>query len=621
MNLKRTKFGIFILIAAFWTFIFSQPVQAADTYDISRYQVNVDVQPDGSAQVEQKTVFDIQDDIHGVYINQNLQTNVGQPKKLVNPQVAVNGHPFSQSESGTEGTYSLTDTQQNYRFKLYQTAQDGNQLAVTLKYQLQNLIINYRDTAELNWKVIGDAWDSDLQNVQVVIQLPTTFKKADLKSWTHGNLDGQQVVEPDKGRVTIKLANNPANQFVESHIIFPTAVTAANPNQIDQSRRAAIIKQEARLAQQANQERKAQKRRYWLLSIGAVVLAPGMFLLILRKIRKTLPVMTYTGQAPEHVYDLPDENGPAVVRQLLALPITETAGAESLSATILDLVARKNLTIDVQEPKKELFHKKMPQFSLTLVNRNQLSHSEKKLVSWLFDVVGDGQHVSLFEIEKYPKRHSAKLFNQHYHGWQTAVATEASRSGWLREHIAELMTSLNYWLIGLGALFLILIFGALIGLVAWWTLIPMGLVFILTVWRRFNLQLWTQLGYEKRGEWQGFKQMLKDISTLDMANVPDVLLWDRYLSYATAFGIADKVVKALKIRLTPEQLQTMPLGYYYYYGYTGGVNIGQSFTTALNSSVGSAVSAANPTSVSGGSGGFSGGSSGGFGGGSGGGTF
>ncbi|MEL1196607.1 hypothetical protein AADX85_16235, partial [Staphylococcus epidermidis] len=79
---------------------------------------------------------------------------------------------------------------------------------------------------------------------------------------------GQQVVEPDKGRVTIKLANNPANQFVESHIIFPTAVTAANPNQIDQSRRAAIIKQEARLAQQANQERKAQKRRYWLLSIG-----------------------------------------------------------------------------------------------------------------------------------------------------------------------------------------------------------------------------------------------------------------------------------------------------------------------------------------------------------------
>ena len=149
----------------------------------------------------------------------------------------------------------------------------------------------------------------------------------------------------------------------------------------------------------------------------------------------------------------------------------------------------------------------------------------------------------------------------------------------------------------------------------------MGLVFILTVWRRFNLQLWTQLGYEKRGEWQGFKQMLKDISTLDMANVPDVLLWDRYLSYATAFGIADKVVKALKIRLTPEQLQTMPLGYYYYYGYTGGLNIGQSFTTALNSSVGSAVSAANPTSVSGGSGGFSGGSSGGFGGGSGGGTF
>ncbi|MSD83059.1 DUF2207 domain-containing protein [Lactobacillus curvatus] len=621
MQLKRIKFGGFVLIVMFCALIFTQPVQAADTYAITRYQVNVDIQPDGSAQVEQKTVFDIQDTIRGMYINQNLQTNVGQSKKLVNPQVAVNGQPFSQSEANTEGTFSLTDAQQHYRFKLYQSAQNGDQLAVTLKYQLQNLVINYRDTAELNWKVIGDAWDSDLQNVQIVIQLPAKLKKADLKSWTHGNLDGHQVVEPDKGRVTIQLANNPAHQFVESHIIFPTAVTAENANKIDKPRQAAIIKQETRLAQQANQNRQAQQRRYWLLSVMAVLLAPVLFVLIFRKVRKTLPVITYTGQAPEHVYDLPDKNGPAVVRQLLALPITEQARTESLSATILDLVARKNLTIDVQEPTKKRFHKKTPQFSLTLMTRNQLSHSEQKLITWLFDVIGDGQHVRLFEIEQYPKRHSATLFNQYYHGWQAAVTTEVNRSGWLREHIAELMTSLNYWLIGLGGLILILICGALIELVAWWTLIPMGLVFLLTLWRKFHLQLWTQLGYEKRGEWLGFKQMLKDISTLDMANVPDVLLWDRYLSYATAFGIADKVVKALKVRLTPEQLQTMPLGYYYYYGYTGGLNIGQSFTTALNSSVGSAVSAANPTSVSGGSGGFSGGSSGGFGGGSGGGTF
>ncbi|KRM22271.1 DUF2207 domain-containing protein [Latilactobacillus graminis] len=621
MNLKPVKFGAVILITALCAIIFSRPVYATDTYDISRYLVNVDIQANGSAQVEQKTVFDIQDDIHGVYLNQNLQTNVGLPKKLVNPQVVVNDHPLSRSKSGVEDTYSLTNARQNYRFKLYQSAQDGDQLAVTLKYQLQNLIINYRDTAELNWKVIGDAWNSDLQNVQVVIQLPTKLKKSELKSWTHGNLDGQQVVEPAKGRVTIKLVNSPANQFVESHIIFPTAVTAENQNKIDKPRRAAVIKQEARLAQQANQKRKAQQQRYWFLSATAVILAPILFLFILRKVRKALPIVAYTGQAPEHVYDLPDENGPAIVRQLLALPMMETAGVESLSATILDLVARKNLTIAVQESRKELFHKKTPQFSLTLINRNQLTYSEQKLVSWLFDVIGDEQHVSLLEIEKYPKQHSAKLFNQHYHAWQVAVETESKRSGWLCENISELMTSLNYWLIGLGTLILIFIFGALIKLVAWWTLLPMLIVFILTVWRRFNLQLWTQLGYEKRGEWQGFKQMLKDISTLDMADVPDVLLWDRYLSYATAFGIADKVVKALKVHLTPEQLQTMPLGYYYFYGYSGGLNIGQSFTTTLNDSVTSAVNTANPTSVSGGSGGFSGGSSGGFGGGSGGGTF
>ncbi|MGN8156128.1 DUF2207 domain-containing protein [Latilactobacillus sakei] len=621
MRLKRSRYLWLALMVLPVLLLLIKPVQAADTYDISRYHVQVKVQKDGSALVEQKMNFDIQDDINGIYLNQNLQTTVGEPKKLVQPQVAVNGRTFQASQSETAGTYLLTDDDQKYRFKLYQPATEDDRLAVTLKYQLQNLIINYQDTAELNWKVIGDAWDSSLGDVQVTIQLPTTLKQSELKSWTHGDLDGQQIVDPAKGRVTIKMTNNPANQFVESHLIFPTSVTPTNPNRVAKKQRATIIAQEAKQAEEANQARQAQQRRYWVLSVIAVVLAPVLLLVVWYRVKRALPRMHYQGHAPEHVYDLPDDNGPAVIRYLLALPMTEKAKEESLSATILDLVARKNLTIEVQTPEKQVFRKAKPQFMLTLLNRNRLSRSEQKLVTWLFDIIGNGQQVSLVEIEKYPKRHSEKVFNQHYRGWQMAVEDEANQSGWLRDRVFAVATSLNYWLIGLGTLTVILMLAALIEVVAWWTILPMLIVFLLTGWQRLRLQLWTQHGYEKRGEWLGFKQMLKDISTLDMANVPDVMLWDRYLSFATAFGVADKVVKALKIKLTPEQLQTMPLGYYYYYGYTGGLNIGQSFTSALSSSVNSAVSAANPTSVSGGSGGFSGGSSGGFGGGSGGGTF
>ena len=126
-----------------------KPVQAADTYDISRYHVQVNVQKDGSALVEQKMNFDIQDNINGIYLNQNLQTTVGESKKLVQPQVAVNGRTFQASQSETAGTYSLTDDDQsivssstNQRQKMISC--DHFEISVTKSD------CNYQDTAELN---------------------------------------------------------------------------------------------------------------------------------------------------------------------------------------------------------------------------------------------------------------------------------------------------------------------------------------------------------------------------------------------------------------------------------------------------------------------------------------
>lgn len=104
----------------------------------------------------------------------------------------------------------------------------------------------------------------------------------------------------------------------------------------------------------------------------AVVLAPVLLLVVWYRVKRALPRMHYQGHAPEHVYDLPDNNGPAVIRYLLALPMTEKAKEESLSATILDLVARKKLTIEVQTPEKQVFRKVKPQFTLTLLNSQSI---------------------------------------------------------------------------------------------------------------------------------------------------------------------------------------------------------------------------------------------------------
>ena len=58
--------------------------------------------------------------------------------------------------------------------------------------------------------------------------------------------------------------------------------------------------------------------------------------------------------------------------------------------------------------------------------------------------------------------------------------------------------------------------------------------------------------YEKE-EWEGLKRYMENFSLLDEREVPELVLWEKYMVFATAFGIADKVLSQLKIKY-PEVL-------------------------------------------------------------------
>lgn len=99
--------------------------------------------------------------------------------------------------------------------------------------------------------------------------------------------------------------------------------------------------------------------------------------------------------------------------------------------------------------------------------------------------------------------------------------------------------------------------------------------------------------------------------------VPELVLWEKYLVYATVFGISEKVLKQLKMvypMLSDEDYLNSHGYTYMYLMYSG--NFHGSFLSTLNTSVGSSYSnMTNYSSGSGGGGGFS--SGGGFGGGGG----
>lgn len=59
--------------------------------------------------------------------------------------------------------------------------------------------------------------------------------------------------------------------------------------------------------------------------------------------------------------------------------------------------------------------------------------------------------------------------------------------------------------------------------------------------------LFTQFGIDEYEKWKGLYHFLNDMTRMKEKTVIELPLWEKYLVYATAFGISDKVIKALKI--------------------------------------------------------------------------
>ena len=69
-----------------------------------------------------------------------------------------------------------------------------------------------------------------------------------------------------------------------------------------------------------------------------------------------------------------------------------------------------------------------------------------------------------------------------------------------------------------------------------------------------NYFLLTQFGENEYAKWRGLYNFLNSETLMNERDVLDLVIWEKYLIYATAFGISEKVIKALQIRCPEAQL-------------------------------------------------------------------
>lgn len=503
--------------------------------------------------------------------------------------------PVSSGYSGLKNSYTINKNYRGYELKIYNPSSMNT--AFYIEYVVKDAVVVHSDCAELLANFIS-GWQEDIGSVQIMIHLPKASNE--FRVFSHGPLNGENELV---GKDTAKVWWNDLSvgSKIDARVIFDKEIVPYASKKTNVSALDLILEFEEEQANKANEERtKARILYYFVLSliIGIVIL--NVFLVIRfylkydKEYRYTLP--------SKYFREFPKEYGPEIVGYLFTKNNIKT---EYLSASLLELVRKKALKLEMEPNKKDF----------KLINNSEkepLTTEEKLLKEWFIEELGNEEVVTSKDMKSSSKK-NYESFIAKYNTWKNAVIAKGDSYQFYEANTGKKSLYAIWFFI---SAFLLLMLGMWMEI---WINFVFFVIFILFFIYVIASTKRSKVGNEDYSKWKALKNFMSDFSNMDEKELPELFLWEKYLVYATAFGIADKVQKEMKIKIDQMHLDTtgddfvLLSGPYLHMG----SSVSRMIHTSVNNAVHTAISTrAAAQSSNSSSGGFGGGSS--FGGGGGG---
>lgn len=483
-----------------------------------------------------------------------------------------------------------------------------------INYTIKDAIKNYNDCSEFYWQFISTESAIPAKKIVGTINLPeSNVSVEDIKVWAHGPLNGN-ISRESNSKVVFDVDNLSENTMLEARVVTPTSIFYENDNYSERNKLNTILSQEQSWADKANEQRN-RETLIFIIILGIIIVLNIIGIIIaifiikkIKNYKNTLaetPLITPSTPL-KYFRDIPNEN--STPAQAGFLYYFKNGGldyniSKIISATFLDLCMKNYISFEVSSQKKN-------DITITLNNSTNvvLPADEKIVYNLLVKVISKNSNNSctMKDFKKYCEKHSSEFITV-----CSNISKEAKNlvqaDGNYNKTLIE--NSTHWSSIGVGYVFLT-VFG-FIPFIA--CIIPsiISAYYCFKISSRCNTL--TQKGIDEKENWTGLKNYMNDFSLLKEKEVPELALWEKYLVYATAFGIADKVLQQLKV-IYP-QISDYNYMSTHGYSYLYWTSINGSFIRNINTSVTSAYTSTHYSSGSGAGGGFSVG--GGFGGGGG----
>ena len=589
----KIKTALVILIISILLFSSVSPLSADDdrSYTIDDAIINLTVEKSGLLHVDEAYLYSFDGEFNGVYRDIPLKSG----ERVRNVKVTAEGaYPVLQE----------TDDSGEKRLKIYLYADKAHtrkikdcDVKIHISYDMENVVTLFNDVGGLQYKLWGDEWDVGVGHVKAVVNMP-----GDKNNTYYLNPSEYNKTSSMKGdTLTAETSSIPKGEFYELLLLMPLSdfdSDAPYAKHVDRNGRAMIEK---------NLEDSIQSRAMWAMSFIALGL-----LSLLSPIIAVFVYLRY-GREPDVAYegiyerDLPTEDPPVFINAMMKSRGLGDPDMEGFQATLLDLIDRKVISLDVQAGD---FSTKDLILKFEREDLKDLKRYERNLYNMLYSL-SDGGVLNMSDLDsKLSSESSGKWFlgelDNFYESAKSEYLTEETVSRYFNDRGSDIMMFLAIGGIVMAAIMLFL--GLTTNLKAGIYVLAGG-AFLLV----FSIALlflpddifgqWTPEGRVFYLKWKNFKKFLQDNSLIKEHAPDSIVVWKKYLIYGTALGIADKVYESMKLKIPDyADYDDSVLVYHYYGGYH-----------MMHAAYDTGYSAANPSDSSG-FGGIGGGSGGGGGG-------
>ena len=486
-------------------------------------------------------------------------------------------------------------------------------------FKIKGMVTGYKDCAELNY-ILFEHLDAKTKYLDVIIYLPDNNEDFnDIYCYGHG-LSRGSVEQVENRQINYFSKNVGPEDDLEMRIVFPRSLVSeiSENNIVDVNLKDKIIDYENEI----HRNDVLRNTIAVIVNIITGLVVAGMVLITIYVYKKYDKEFTPKFDK-EYLRELPYQYTPAEMGYLYYFGRTND---EDVTATLLDLIRRGFVKLDYfgETDSKDpdftfiLNHEKMNS------NGRELLDHEKHVITWFFNHIGNGNEVTVKQIENYGKKYNnATQFETDGKRFKATIQIECKSRDWFinLKNGKSRAASFVFIPIVAGILFFIacsyFVIDALINYVILGVISAAYLIYVGTIKKR------SVNGNEEFAKWKAFGHFLEDFSTMEDYPMPGIDIWEEYLVYATTLKLADKVMDQLKVKLPnlPENEGTFTRSYYVHRHYNA-FYVTNSISNAINRAHYTAVStiSAHNSSSGGGhghGGGFSSGSS--FGGGGGGG--